>query len=296
MTSQSDAVVAGELVGTIWYVAPAGHRYIPGQTFSEIADQPDLANFPSANAAYWVAVAPGGARKVLGRSHAQHTRDAAGHANDLLEDHPGAEIYHVRHNFIDHPLDVDTWMDYDWAVSLEPVNQWTYLPEWRAHVGRFAHGFDSLPGFESFNQLSASQKATAFRVGQTIGGHAFERLGFWLTYDASLSDDWKLPIVMDPVKKAVDAVCFECQSETAARRLALTIDATAFAAKLAAGHIHGTDRSVNPWTPGDLLTVVTATSEETTLETAISRLVYSFNSARDYYDTHVAHEVVDHDH
>ena len=182
------------------------------------------------------------------------------------------------------------------AAQEEPVNQWGYLSEWRAHVARFAHGFDSLPGFESFNQLSAAQKLTAFRVGQTIGGHAWERLAFWTTYDPALSNDWKLPIVFDPVKKAVDAVCFECQSVTAARRLALTINATDFAAKLAQGHIHGTDRSVNPWIPGDLLTVVPATSEEVTLETAISRLVHSFNAARDYYDVHVAHEVIDHDH
>ena len=117
----------------------------------------------------------------------------------------------------------------------DPVNQWGYIPEWRAHVARFAHGFDSLPGFESFNQLSSAQKLTAFRVGQTIGGHAWERLAFWTTYDPALSNDWKLPIVFDPVKKAVDAVCFECQSVTAARRLALTINATDFAAKLAAG-------------------------------------------------------------
>ena len=182
------------------------------------------------------------------------------------------------------------------AAQEEPVNQYGYLPEWRGQVARFCHSFDALPGFESFNQLAAASKVTAFQVGQTIGGHAFERLAFWTTYDASLSDDWKLPIVFDPVKKAVDAVCFECQSETAARRLALTINHTQFAAKLAQGRIHGTDRSVNPWIPGVILTIVPATSEEVTVQSAISRLVSSYNSARDYYDVHVAHEPVPHDH
>ena len=296
MTSQSDTAITGELIGNVWYAAPAGHRYESGQTFTNINTAEGAHANPSAGGAYWVALAPDRTRKVLGLSRGQSVVDAAGRADDLLEDYPDAEIYHVRQPWRDHPLDVDTWMGYDWVYSTEIVNQWGYLPEWRAHVGRFAHGFDSLPGFESFNQLSAAQKATAFRVGQTIGGHAWERLNFWLTYDASLSDDWKLPLVFDPVKKAVDAVCFECQSETAARRLALTINATDFAAKLAAGHIHGTDRSVNPWVPGDLLTVVPAVDEDTTLETALSRLVHSFNSARDYYDAHVAHEVVEHDH
>ena len=97
-------------------------------------------------------------------------------------------------------------------------------------------------------------------------------------------------------KTAVDQVCIECQSETAARRLALSIDAAAFATKLAAGHIHGTNRTVNPWTPGTLLTIVPAPTEDVTLETAISGLVAAFNGARDHYDKHVAHEVMPHDH
>ena len=35
---------------------------------------------------------------------------------------------------------------------------------------------------------------------------------------------------------------------------------------------------------------------DTTVETAISGLVAAFNGARDYYDSHVAHEVIEHDH
>ena len=137
---------------------------------------------------------------------------------------------------------------------------------------------------------------TAFQVGQTIGGHAWERLAFWLTYDAALSEDWKLPLVMDPVKKAVDAVCIECQSVSAARRLALNINATTFAAKLAAGRIHGTNRSATPWEPGDLLTIVPESSEDVTVQTAIAAHVAAFNAARDHYDAHVAHEVIAHEH
>ena len=194
--------------------------------------------------------------------------------------------------YVPYPHEGDTFL----SSQEDPVNQWAYLPEWRGHVGTFCHSFDALPGFESFNQLSAAAKVTAFQVGQTIGGHAWERCAFWLTYDAALSDDWKLGIVMDPVKKAVDAVCLECQSPTAARRLALSINQTTFAAKLAAGRIHGTNRAARVWEPGDILTIVPASSEEVTVQTAISRLVSSFNSARDYYDAHVAHEVVAHEH
>ena len=176
------------------------------------------------------------------------------------------------------------------------MNQYAILPVWRGHVGTFAHSFDALAGFESFRQLTATQKLTAWQVGQTIAGHAWERLAFWLTYDASLSEDWKLPIVRDPVKKAVDAVCIECQSVAAGLRLATNINATSFAAKLAAGHIHGTDRSATPWEPGDLLTLIPEPAEGVTVQTAISRLVSSFNSARDHYLAHVAHEVIAHEH
>ena len=179
----------------------------------------------------------------------------------------------------------------------EPVNQYGYLPLWKAHVARFAHGFDILPGFESFKALSASKKVTAYRVGQTIAGAAWSRLGFWTTYDAALSDDWKSDAVFLFVKKVVDAVCDErCASDSGARRLALSISYTEFEAKLEAGHIHGTNRDVTPWTPGTLLTIVPTPDEETTIETAISGLIAGFNGARDYYDTHVAHQVVEHDH
>ena len=189
------------------------------------------------------------------------------------------------------------YLDYHGHYSGFPVNQAVKLPVFRANVARFAHGFDILPGFESFRQLSAAKKITAYRVGQTIGGAAWSRLGLWTTYDASLSDDWKSEAVMSFVQKAVDAVCDEhCASESGARRLALSINHTDFAAKLAAGHIHGTNRDANPWTPGDLLTIVPTPDEETTIETAISGLIAAFNGARDHYDAHVAHEVVAHEH
>ena len=287
----------GEVVGNVFYVAPAGHKYEPGQTFPNIGDQDFeiVGDSESTRGSYWVAMSPIGDRKVLGIRAGMPHHNAHTRAEELQARFPNADVHYVRHRGQDHP-DGDTWMDYDWAVATERVNQWGYLPEWRSHVARFAHSFDALPGFESFNQLSAAQKSTAFRLGQTIGGHAWERLAFWLTYDAALSDDWKLPIVFDPVKKAVDAVCIECQSADGGLLLALSIDASAFAAKLAAGHVHMTNRTVNPWAPGDLLTVVPATTEDVTLETAISRLVHSFNSARDYYLKYVAHEVIAHDH
>ena len=239
--------------------------------------------------AYWAILSGDGSRSLIGYKtvtlHAQ-----------IPTDFPGMDAYLIhRHRREAYSTDGE-WIDYDWTLSTEIVNQYGYLPEWRSHVATFCHSFDALAGFESFRQLSATQKVTAFRVGQTIGGHAWERIAFWLTYDASLSEDWKLGIVFDPVKKAVDAVCIECQSVSAALRLALNINATDFAAKLAAGHIHGTDRTVNPWIPGDLLTVVPAPSEEVSIETAISAHVAAYNGARDYYLAHVAHEVISHEH
>ena len=216
-------------------------------------------------------------------------------------DFPGADAYLIHRSSIEvrgalNRGDPAGYIDYDWTLSTEPVNQWAFVNPWRAHVATFAHSFDALPGFESFRSLPAASKVTAFQVGQTIGGHAWERLAFWLTYDAALSEDWKLPLVMDPVKKAVDAVCIECQSVSAARRLALNINATTFAAKLAAGRIHGTNRTATPWEPGDLLTIVPESSEDVTVQTAIAAYVAAFNAARDHYDAHVAHEVIAHEH
>ena len=254
-----------------------------------------------ASHAYWAIVATDGSRRMAGLSLT---------TLNPLQYFPGHDAYLIHRNTTDqHPWSFASqpeytarstrptaYLAYDWTLTAEEVNQYGFLPEWRADVARFCHSFDALPGFESFRQLTAAQKTTAFRVGQTIGGHAWERMAFWTTYDASLSDDWKLPIVMDPVKKARNAVCVECQSVVAALDLALSIDAAAFTTKLSQGRIHGTDRTVNPWIPGELLTVVPAPDEDVTIETAISAHVAAFNGARDHYRRHVAHEVIAHDH
>ena len=260
---------------------PEGTKYDPDTVYS----------FDSTlnNNAYWAIFATDGSRKLIGYN------PVTAYAQ-IPTTFPGSDAYLIHRHRRESLSPAGKYIDYDWTLSTEKVNQYGYLPKWRADVARFCHSFDPLPGFESFRQLSATQKVTAFRVGQTIGGHAWERLAFWLTYDASLSEDWKLGIVFDPVKKAVDAVCIECQSVSAALRLALNINATDFSAKLAAGHIHGTDRTVNPWIPGELLTVVPEPSEEVSIETAISAHVAAYNGARDYYLAHVAHEVISHEH
>ena len=295
MTTETESVVARP--GTI---------YNPDITYTEWAGDEDTTHTPIMG---WIIYEDGDDidRKIddvviPGRLAGRATYVHAGFLSGIPQSGPSLIVANDCHDtsWGDRPQQDNLWkgayLNYDGSLSETPTNQWGYLPEWRADVARFCHSFDSLPGFESFNQLSANQKITTYRVGQTMGGHAWERLGFWLTYDASLSGDWKLPIVFDPVKKARDAVCIECQSATGARRLALSIDASAFATKLSQGRIHQTDRSVNPWIPGDLLTVVPAPDEEITIATAISAHVAAFNAARDYYDSHVAHEVIEHDH
>ena len=266
-------------------VAPVeGTKYDPAATY---AFDNSLSGY-----AYWAVLSTDGSRRLIGWKHLNHRAQ-------IPTDFPGSDAYLIHRSGVEYrnlnPGDI-RYIDYDWSLSTEPVNQWAFVNPWRAHVATFAHSFDALPGFESFNQLPAASKVTAFQVGQTIGGHAWERLAFWLTYDAALSEDWKLGIVMDPVKKAVDAVCIECQSVSAARRLALNINATTFAAKLAAGRIHGTNRTATPWEPGDLLTIVPESSEDVTVQTAIAAHVAAFNAARDHYDAHVAHEVIAHEH
>ena len=284
-----------------FYIAEAGHKYTPGETFPHTSSN-QVPGITSEQQSHWVALHTDGSRSVVGYVTSLQATHHHDQADKLLAANPGSDVYYIRHPGIVHAANARLhpkrrlFIDYDWSISVEEVNQWAYLPEWRADVARFCHSFDALPSFESFRQLSAVQKATAYRVGQTIGGHAWERLGFWLTYDAALSEDWKLGIVFDPVEKARNAVCTECQSVVAALHLALSINATSFAAKLAAGRIHGTDRTAAVWEPGVLLTIVPETTEEVTVETAISRLVASYNGARDYYRRHVAHEVISHDH
>ena len=113
--------------------------------------------------AYWCIVHKDRTRKVLDKERAMETANIPAGAEAYLIHRSASELSSTK-------LRNGRWLAYDWTLSTEPVNQWSYIHPWRAHVGRFAHGFDALPGFESFNQLSAAQKATAFRVGQTIGG------------------------------------------------------------------------------------------------------------------------------
>ena len=301
MTSPSDSLtlIAGEVVPggegefPIFYVAPEGHKYEDGQTFTNIDTLTTASKSRSYLGQHWVALKSDGSREVVGHSEGM-SKVPERYAKELQALYPDSPIHAVRFDDRDYDHIDKKWIGYDWAWGEEEVNQVPKHNEWAAHVGRFAHGFDTLEGFKSFTDMSESDKEKIYRIGHTLAGDAWFRLTLLRISDPTTSDQWKA--LLPWVKVSIDVICGECSSETFARAIAMNVDIAAFTAKLHKGMIHGTDRSSVPWQPGVLLVQFPEQGSTESLDTALTNYVLRFKSARDYYDRHVSHAIIPHDH
>ena len=180
------------------------------------------------------------------------------------------------------------------ASQVDPVNPVPYLLEWRPHVARFIHGYQLVQETETFRGLSADTKAEVRRLVHGICGTAWFRLDLW---DALKPTYTNWGNYTDWVKVAIDAVCTECDSETAARLIGTNINTSEFASKHNAGQVWTTDRSSKPWIPGVKLHELnpdTATPES--ISSFFEGLKTRAHRALDYYDEIVSKTLIPHSH
>ena len=323
------------------YAAPAGHLYVPGETFSSLDGGID-----TLRKSYWAALKPDGTRESIVISAGVTTSSPQRLAEHLHIGYPEAEIYYIRNNSRDYPgwayyyntgngtsrllpaaggpvanatIADPIYFDYDWNVSLVPVNQVPEGREWKAQIARFAHQLVSDysenyhllrqnnthllgPGSgHSHTDLNAMRAKNTLRWGRGIVGVAFKAVSEWMDLDSVITEqtpdaeNWKLQ--KPSVERIMIGICASCASGTWVRKFSLRHDVLSFDGMLNGGTIasprlDGTgDTGDRGWPPHEVLHRHTILNH---LE-QWNELFDWFGRAVDYYDDHVG-ELIDHDH
>ena len=177
----------------------------------------------------------------------------------------------------------------------DPVNQIPYLAEWWPHIGRAAHGFDTIFNSRRLMSMDDAAREVLRKVIQGLIGVARFRVAVFAGMDP-LGPLWRTTLPW--VETTVQAVCNDCATATAVRHFGSNINVARFSAELANGKIYGADKTVNPWVPGTLIRSLNeddAQAEES-LTSFFSSLEADYEKALDWYDTHIAHLEAPHGH
>ena len=300
--TQSQHSTTGEIVGTVFYIAPAGHKYEPGQTFPNPGEfREGVMGSPSAS--YWVAIATDGTRRVLGRSNGLPSHFSHTWADDLLESYPGSHVHLVRNPWREHPGG-DTWMGYDWLPKTEPVNQVPFLNTWKAFVARAAHEFDWTMGAHSLDGLSDNEQWTVQH--QMYGLISAPWLVMFILEAADPTAEiagkllWKT--YQTSAEEVLAGLCHECEDTAVfARQFAQEANLELFRGALVQGKVYEADRDLAPWGLSDNIVTQalapvgqTPTAEKIAQFHRQSRTAYL--SALKYYSTHVGTSERPHSH
>ena len=176
----------------------------------------------------------------------------------------------------------------------DPVNQIPYLAEWWPHVGRAAHGFDTIFHARSMLALNETTREVLRKTVQGLIGEARFRITTFAAIDPL--GTWRAGIPW--VEVAIQTVCDDCSSATAVRQIGRNINVARFAAELANGKIYGADKTVKPWVPGTLVRSLNQedAQSESSLASFFSSLEAQYEQVLDWYDTHIAHLEAPHGH
>ena len=176
----------------------------------------------------------------------------------------------------------------------EPVNQIPHLAEWWPHIGRAAHGFDTIFHARSMLALNETTREVLRKTVQGLIGEARFRISTFAAIDPL--GTWRAGIPW--VEVAIQTVCDDCSSATAVRQIGRNINVARFAAALANGKIYGADKTVTPWVPGTLVRTLSQEPphSEQSLASFFSSIEAQYELVLDWYDTHIAHLEAPHGH
>ena len=235
----------------IWYVAPAGHRYMTGDTFQNAHDQAQMQDSTvhsgdSAANSYWAALKTDGSREIVGFSHGIQTSQHHYRAERLLDLFPDAHLHYIREHRNDQP-DLPAWVDYDWATSTEEVNQIPYVQRWQPHVCLTAHDVDQFNEYSIEHRRADSYKIVpggahsaetqirnqnTLQVFRAMIGDALRRLDKWANLPeagdtGAFSTDWKQQL--EGIRNIIEnKLCQACQHQWSAREFARLHDYSAW--------------------------------------------------------------------
>ena len=259
MTSQSDDATTFP-----FYIAENGHKFVPGETFPDMDDN-IIDGMTSYDESHWVALKPDGSREVVDSTPLIFGSNAHLNAQDLLDDNPGSDVHYIRHPST-HFRWPTTWMNYNWDIVTDVVNQVPFLNKWKYFVARSAHEFDWTMNAHSLEGLSENERWTVHH--QMYGLIAAPWILMLLLESTDATEEiagnllWKT--YQTSVEEVLVGLCHECEdTATFARLYAHNANLELHRGALVSGKVHETDRTVTPWGLGDVITEVVAPLGET---------------------------------
>ena len=299
-----------------FYVAAAGHQFMPGETFPNISANPveGLTKCrDSAEASHWVALHPDGSRTVVDFTRFITYADTHYQAQRLLDDNPGSTVHYIRHPGTQTaelfhsriPVPPRFTLATLGTYPHEPVNQVPFLNIWKPFVARSAHEFDWTMGAHSLAGLSENEQWTIQHqmyglisapwilmlllestspTAESVSGNLL-----WKTYQAS-------------VEEVLTGLCHECEDiATFARRFAHKANLELFRGALVQGKVYESDRDVTPWGLSDnIVTQAVAPAGQTPTAEKIAQFHRQsrseFLNALAHYDTVVGASERPHSH
>ena len=284
-----------------FYIATAGHKFVPGDVFPNISANPvEGLTFDEVGAAsHWVALHPDGSRKVVENTPLTIYSSAHHQAQALLDDNPGSDVHYIRHPgrssiYYGNPKPT-VYIDYDWSLVTEPVNQIPFLQEWKAFVARAAHEFDWTMGAHSLEDLSENEMWTVRHqmYGLITAPWIIMHLLEITDPQAELAGNLLWKSYQTSAEEVLVGLCHECEDlSTYARRFAHQANLELFRGALVQGKIFASDRDVTPWgLSDDTVTEVVVSVGQTPTAEKIAQFHRQnraeFLNALKFYDTDV---------
>ena len=148
------------------------------------------------------------------------------------------------------------FLAYDGTLTLDPVNQFFLLNQFREHAARFAHQLDAAMGHHTLASADERDRLAVWNTMTTMIGSAARRYAVWNEIDPQElivggnfdgTPRWRRDI--DEYIGIDEALCGQCDIATFARRFYLNADLREFARLWRQGILYRADRTTTPWSP-----------------------------------------------
>ena len=153
-------------------------------------------------------------------------------------------------------------------MSRDPVNQFFYSNQFRAHAARFAHELDAAMGHHTLVSASEEDRLTALNALSAMIGVAWQQYAEWIQvdpletivggqFDGTLL--WKRNLA--DYKQYDKTLCGDCDIATFARRFLFHANLPLFRRVWRQGLVYSVNRNTTPWEP-QLFAVATQPQSE----------------------------------
>ena len=164
-------------------------------------------------------------------------------------------LHPAQGHLVDYHINVG-FLAYDGTFSLDPVNQYFHLLNFRTHAARFAHQLDAAMGHHTLGSADERDRLAVWNTMTAMIGSAARRYAEWNEIDPEAlivggnfdgTPRWRRDL--DDYIAVDEALCGQCDIATFARRFYLNADLTEFARLWRQGIVYRADRDTTPWSP-----------------------------------------------